>query len=127
MPSAANTCEGEPGVWAGYWDKLATQTAANDMPDIIQMDLAYIAEYGGRGALLDLSKQKGLDLAAFDKNTLASGQYSGKQYGISTGQNALAVFANVNVFKKAGVAIPDDTKWTWDDFAKTAQAVAAGA
>lgn len=119
--------QGEPGVWAGYWDKLATQTAANDMPDIIQMDLAYIAEYGGRGALLDLSKQKGLDLAAFDKNTLASGQYSGKQYGISTGQNALAVFANVNVFKKAGVAIPDDTKWTWDDFAKTAQAVAAGA
>jgi multiple sugar transport system substrate-binding protein len=119
--------QGEPGVWAGYWDKLATQTAANDMPDIIQMDLAYIAEYGGRGALLDLSKQKGLDLSAFDKNTLASGQYSGKQYGLSTGQNALAVFANVNVFKKAGVPIPDDTKWTWEDFLKTAQAIAAGA
>ncbi|HKU12479.1 MAG TPA: extracellular solute-binding protein [Sinomonas sp.] len=119
--------QAEPGVWSGYWDKLATQTAANDAPDIIQMDLAYIAEYGGRGALLDLSKQKGLDLSSFDQNTLAAGQYNNKLYGISTGQNALAVFANVKVFQAAGVPIPDDTKWTWDDYLKTAQALAAGA
>ncbi|MEE9094534.1 ABC transporter substrate-binding protein [Pseudarthrobacter phenanthrenivorans] len=119
--------QAEPGVWSGYWDKLATQTAANDAPDVIQMDLAYIAEYGGRGALLDLSKQSQLDLSAFDQNTIKAGQYNGKLNGISTGQNALAVFANVNVFKKAGVAIPDDTKWTWDDYLKTAQALAAGA
>ena len=119
--------QGEPGVWSGYWDKLATQTAANDAPDVIQMDLAYIAEYGGRGALLDLSKQSQLNLSAFDQNTVKAGQYNGKLYGISTGQNALAVFANVKVFQKAGVPIPDDTKWTWDDYLKTAQSVAAGA
>lgn len=119
--------QAEPGVWSGYWDKLATQTAANDAPDVIQMDLAYIAEYGGRGALLDLSKQKGLDLSAFDSNTLSSGQYNNKLYGVSTGQNALGIFANVKVFQAAGVAIPDDSKWTWDDYVKTAAALAAGA
>ncbi|HCB59067.1 MAG TPA: ABC transporter substrate-binding protein [Arthrobacter bacterium] len=119
--------QAEPGVWSGYWDKLATQTAANDAPDVIQMDLAYIAEYGGRGALLDLSKQSQLNVSAFDQNTLAAGQYSGKLNGISTGQNALAVFANVKVFEAAGVPIPDDTKWTWDDYVTTAAAVAAGA
>lgn len=119
--------QAEPGVWSGYWDKLATQTAANDAPDVIQMDLAYIAEYGGRGALLDLSKQKDLDTSGIDQPTLDAGQYGGKLYGISTGQNALGVFANVKLFQAAGVPLPDDTTWTWDDFLKTAQAVAAGA
>nr|WP_255482290.1 extracellular solute-binding protein [Pseudarthrobacter sp. NBSH8] len=41
--------ESAPGEWASYWDKLATTTAANDAPDVIQMDQKYIAEYGGRG------------------------------------------------------------------------------
>ena len=47
---------GQPGEFNSYWDKLATQTAGGTAPDIIQMDMAYIAEYGTRGALLDLAK-----------------------------------------------------------------------
>ena len=50
------TVVGEYGDWNGYWDKLATQVAANDAPDIIQMDEKYVREYGDRGALLDLKK-----------------------------------------------------------------------
>ena len=46
----------EPGEWSGYWDKLATQTAGGDFPDIVQMDEKYLAEYGQRGALLDLAE-----------------------------------------------------------------------
>jgi multiple sugar transport system substrate-binding protein len=34
--------EGEYGDWSGYWDKLATQVASQDAPDIIQMDAAYL-------------------------------------------------------------------------------------
>src|SRR4030095_12072100 len=37
---------GQPGDFTSYWDKLATQTAGGQAPDIIQMDMAYIAEYG---------------------------------------------------------------------------------
>ena len=44
----------QPGEFSSYWDKLATQTAGGTAPDIIQMDMAYISEYGNRGALLDL-------------------------------------------------------------------------
>ena len=46
--TAANpgvTIEGQPGEFASYWDKLATQTAGNTAPDIIQMDMSYLAEY----------------------------------------------------------------------------------
>jgi multiple sugar transport system substrate-binding protein len=36
------TIKGEFGEWSGYWDKLATTVAANDAPDIIQMDEKYL-------------------------------------------------------------------------------------
>jgi len=117
--------ESEPGEWGSYWDKLATKTAANDAPDVIQMDQKYIAEYGGRGALLDLSKQEGIDTSKLDKEGLASGQYDGAQYGLSTGQNAYVIMANTKVFEAANVPLPDDTKWTWDEFIATAAKISA--
>ena len=117
--------ESEPGEWASYWDKLATKTAANDAPDVIQMDQKYIAEYGGRGALLDLSKQSGIDTSKLDKESLASGQYDNAQYGLSTGKNAYVIMANTKVFEAANVPVPDDTKWTWDDFVDTAAKLSA--
>lgn len=117
--------ESEPGEWSSYWDKLATNTAANDAPDVIQMDQKYIAEYGGRGALLDLAKQDGLDTAKLSKEALASGQYDGAQYGLSTGQNAYVIMANTKVFEEAGVPLPDDATWTWDDFVDIAAKISA--
>ncbi|MCU1573444.1 MAG: carbohydrate transporter substrate-binding protein family [Micrococcaceae bacterium] len=119
------TINAEPGIWASYWDKLATTTAANDSPDIIQMDQAYISEYGGRGALLDLSKQDGLDTSKLEESSLKSGQVNGKQMGISTGQNAHGVMANTKIFEAAGIALPDDTKWTWDEYLAIAAEIAA--
>ena len=53
---------GQPGEFASYWDKLATQTAGGTAPDIIQMDMAYISEYGTRGALLDLERCRRLQV-----------------------------------------------------------------
>ncbi len=117
--------ESEPGEWGSYWDKLATKTAANDAPDVIQMDQKYIAEYGGRGALLDLSKQGGIDTSKLDKEALASGQYDGAQYGLSTGQNAYVIMANAKVFEAANVPLPDDTTWTWEEFIATAAKISA--
>ncbi|MBT1001302.1 extracellular solute-binding protein [Paenarthrobacter sp. DKR-5] len=119
--------QAEPGVWSSYWDKLATTTAANDSPDVIQMDQAYIAEYGGRGALMDLSKQSNIDTSKIDQDALKSGQYNGKQFGLSTGQNAYVVLANTKLFQAAGVPLPNDKTWTWDDYQKIAAQVAAGA
>ena len=65
-----------PGQWATYWTKLSTQVAGQTEPDIIQMDQAYIAEYGGRGALLDLSKVGSIDFGPL-KPSLAAGTCGG--------------------------------------------------
>ncbi|MFE4197183.1 ABC transporter substrate-binding protein [Paenarthrobacter sp. NPDC056912] len=105
----------EYGDWSGYWDKLATQVAANDAPDIIQMDEKYITEYSTRGALLDLSKYQ-IDTSKLDEAALDAGKGEKGLTGIAAGINAATILANPAVFKAAGVAIPDDKTWTWDDF-----------
>lgn len=124
--SAETEVQVEPSERAAYWDKLATQTAAGDGPDVIQMDEQYLAEYASRGALLDLSDtdletsglaQDALDTGTIDETGLAA---------VPTGLNAAAVLINPAVFEAAGVEIPDDESWTWEDYLETAEAIAAG-
>ena len=72
------TVQVENSEFSSYWDKLATQTAGNDAPDVIQMDESYIAAYGGRSALLDLGTQSSvLDLSAMDAKVLDTGKVGG--------------------------------------------------
>jgi multiple sugar transport system substrate-binding protein len=112
--------EGEYGDWSGYWDKLATQVASQDAPDIIQMDAAYLGEYSERGALLEL---KDVDLSKFDQPVADSGKVDGKQYAVTSGVNAMVVMANPALVSASGVALPDDKTWTWDDLDSTAAAI----
>lgn len=116
---------GEYSDWNGYWDKLATQVAANDAPDIIQMDEKYVREYGDRGALLDMKKLTGLDTSGIEPDTLKSGEVGGELVGLVTGVATFCIAANPSVLAKAGVAMPDDTKWSWEDYKKIGQQVSA--
>jgi multiple sugar transport system substrate-binding protein len=117
--TAANegiTIEGEFSDFSGYWDKLATMTAGRDAPDVITMDEKFLQEYASRGALADLTELENLDLSKFDDAALDLGKFEDGLYGLSTGRNALTVVINADLFEEAGVEIPDDTTWTWDDY-----------
>lgn len=109
--------EAEYADWDGYWDQLATQAAGGDEPDIIQMDDAYLREYADRGSLLDLSD---VDVSEFDEDVLDNTRTEEGLFGITTGINAAALVANPAVFEEAGVEMPDDTTWTWDDLEEIA-------
>ncbi len=113
------TITAEPGEWAGYWDKLATQVAGKDAPDIIQMDEQYIRDYSKRGALADLSKLP-VDTSKFATGLVDTGTIDGKVTALCAGMNALSILANTKVFSDAGVAIPDDKTWTWETLRSTA-------
>jgi multiple sugar transport system substrate-binding protein len=115
---------GQPGDFTSYWDKLATQTAGGQAPDIIQMDMAYIAEYGSRGALLDLS---GVDVSKFVEGTVDSGKINGKLVGVNAGINSAIILANPKVFEKAKMDLPDDKTWTWDQMMEVSAEVASKA
>jgi multiple sugar transport system substrate-binding protein len=114
--------EGEYSDWTGYWDKLATQVASQDAPDIIQMDLQYLGEYAERGALLEL---KDVDLSKFDKAAADAGKTAEGQYAVTAGMNAMVVLANPALVSASGVALPDDSTWTWDEYKQTAADITA--
>ena len=112
----------QPGEFSSYWDKLATQTAGGQAPDIIQMDMNYISEYGTRGALLDL---KDVDTSKFVEGTVDSGKINDKLVGVNAGINSALFFANPKVFEKAKMDLPDDTTWTWDQAIEVGTEVAS--
>ena len=118
------TVQVENSEWTGYWDKLATQTAGDDPPDVIQMDESYIAAYGGRDALLDLGTQSSvLDLSAMDAKVLDTGKVGGTLVGAPVGVALFSVGVNPDLLKQAGLKMPDDKTWTWDDLATMAATV----
>jgi multiple sugar transport system substrate-binding protein len=116
--------EGQPGEFNSYWDKLATQTAGGTAPDIIQMDMNYISEYGSRNALLDL---KDVDTSKFVEGTVESGRINDTLVGVNAGINSALIFANPKVFEKAKMDLPDDTTWTWDQMIEVGAEVASKA
>ena len=106
----------ENSEWGSYWDKLATSTAGGDSPDVIQMDESYIAAYGSRGALLVLDTVKtDLDLSAMNSKVLDTGKVGGTLVGAPIGTANFSVGVNPTVLQEAGVKMPDDKTWTWDD------------
>jgi multiple sugar transport system substrate-binding protein len=114
----------QPGEFSSYWDKLATQTAGGTAPDIIQMDMNYISEYGTRNALLDL---KDVDTSKFVEGTVESGRINDTLVGVNAGINSAIIFGNPEVFEKAKMEQPDDTTWTWDSIFEIGAEVASKA
>ncbi|MGO4499781.1 ABC transporter substrate-binding protein [Paenibacillus sp. 2RAB27] len=107
------TFEPEFSGFDGYADKLATQAAAKNAPDVIQMDPAWLAEYSGRNQLVDLSK--GINTADIDKSLVDSGKYKDKLYAIPLGNNATGMLFNKNAVDKLGIT-PPANGWTWDQY-----------
>lgn len=115
----------EPNPFDGYFDKLATSMAADDAPDIFTLGGAYPLEYASRGGLLNLNDVEQLDTSQFDQPILANAEYEGGLYGVPTGANTVAMFANPELFEQAGVEMPDDDTWTWQDLADISAEISA--
>jgi multiple sugar transport system substrate-binding protein len=111
------TVETSYSDWAGYWDRLATQTAGGDAPDVSQMDMTYLASYASRGILADLGAFEGiLDTSDIPSSVLDSGLVDGKLYAAPIGAAANGVVINTTILEQYGIEIPDTNTWTWDDF-----------
>ncbi|MBO1752473.1 extracellular solute-binding protein [Actinotalea sp. BY-33] len=112
--------------WNGYWDKLATTVAAGDTPDVITQEERYLRDYASRNVLADLNEFSGtIDLSSIDDSIIEAGQTDGGQYGIPTGVNAYAILADEQIFADAGVEMPDDETWTWEDYVEIASEISA--
>ncbi|GCE77837.1 ABC transporter substrate-binding protein [Cellulomonas biazotea] len=108
--------------WNSYFDKLSTGVAGGDAPDVITQEERYLADYASRGVLADLN-ELGLDTSKIDDNVLQSGTIDDALYGVATGVNAYAIVADPEAFAAAGVELPDDETWTWDDYVDIANQI----
>ena len=109
--------EPEYASWDDYWKKLAPQAAANELPDIIQMDLSYVSQYSNNNQLADLKPFFGKEINTSDlsENFLDGGKLDDKYYGLSTGVNAIGYQYDPALLKKIGMdKVPEN--WTWDDY-----------
>ncbi|GAB4007267.1 hypothetical protein GCM10029992_60550 [Glycomyces albus] len=101
--------------WSGYWDALNVSVSGGNAPDVMQHEERYLREYADRSTLLALD-DIGIDFANLDQAVLGGGQLDGTTYGIGTGVNSLCLLVNPAVVEEAGMDMPDDATWTWDDF-----------
>jgi multiple sugar transport system substrate-binding protein len=111
------TLAGQSTSFGDYWTKMNTQAAASGLPDVMQMDMAYIGRYVQSKQLRPLDTyRETFDLGDFDKNQLAQGTVGGKLYGVSLGGNIGATMYNKSAIQRAGLSLPADD-FTWESLA----------
>lgn len=108
--------------WDNYFEKLNVAAAGGDLPCVITQEERFLTEYAKRGLLADL-KELGVETSDMDAAVVESGEIDGSLVGVPTGVSVYAVLANKTVFEEAGVDLPDDTTWTWDDYEKLAEEI----
>ncbi|MFC0525876.1 ABC transporter substrate-binding protein [Pontibacillus salicampi] len=109
--------------WDGYWNKLATQAAGGNLPDIIQMDYKYLSEYAGNGLLENLNPFIDSGVLNFDDVDplyLDGGKLEDKLYAVNIGANAHTLVYDPSLFEKAGVEVPEPG-YTWTDLKEMGQ------
>ncbi|SES09832.1 carbohydrate ABC transporter substrate-binding protein, CUT1 family [Gracilibacillus ureilyticus] len=109
--------------WDGYWEKMATQAAGENLPDIIQMDYKYLAEYAGKDLLADLTPfvESGvLDLSDVEDTYIDGGKLNDQLFAVNIGANAFAMAVDNAMFEEAGVP-KLEPGYTWDELKERAK------
>lgn len=106
-----------------YADKLATRFAGGNPPDVLNMANRTLLEYAQRGTLADLKSLPEINLDNIPQTIQSRGEVDGKLYGLATGVNLIGMVVNKTITDQAGVTIPDDKTWSWEDYARFATEV----
>lgn len=119
------TVEAEFTGWDGYWERIASQAAGGNLPDVFQQDMQYIATYNNRGLLVDMYDfvEAGVfDLSNVDESALFGGIIDGQLIAVNLGSNSLVGIFDPAIYAEAGVREP----WpgmTWDEWIEDARAI----
>ncbi len=110
----------EPSSWSDYWDKLATQVAGDNAPDVFGMHVQYVSDYAGRGALADIESYVDngiIDVSKMSEAVINSGRYNGILCMISQGVTFTNQLVNATLLEKYGIEVPEyDTDFTWEEY-----------
>lgn len=110
--------EPEYSAFGAYQEKLATQIAGSNAPDIMSMSLIYIQGYAQRGVLKDMTPYVGktLNTDGLNQELLANmGTINGELVGLPLSQSASVLFYNSEMLKQAGAEAPKPDM-TYDEY-----------
>lgn len=96
-----------------YWTKMTADAVAGTAPDVFWMQTSQFPGFVTKGVLADLSTLK-LDTGRYNANVVQSYTYKGKLYGVPKDFGIVGLLYNEDLFKKAGVTMPDKLTWTPD-------------
>jgi multiple sugar transport system substrate-binding protein len=110
--------------WSSAFEKLATMTAAGDIPDVVEMPDRWLSLYGGNGQLENLDPylarwpdSQGLN----QKALIVARSVGGAAYMLPYGFYLRALYYNKAVFRQAGITTPPRTL---DEFRADAELIA---
>jgi multiple sugar transport system substrate-binding protein len=107
-----------------YFDKLNTKYAAGSPPDVMFLVGRNLGEYTARDALLNLDDYADqIDFDAMDQSLLESNRVDGATYAVPTGAGSIGLAVTTAVLDEYGIPLPDDTTWSWDDFAEWSRSI----
>ena len=116
----------------GYFEKLLSQIAAKNPPDLAYIHESRFLDFASQGALqplddfmaksplIDGNDKYGLDIVKRNNS------YKGHWYTMPIGLAYLFIRYNKTMFQQAGVPLPTEN-WTWDDFKRSAAALSKDA
>lgn len=113
--------------WNHYWQKLQTNFAAGDAPDVFWDHAAYFPAFVSQNQLMNLTpyiKKDHINLKQYYPSLLGPYQYNGGQYGLPKDWDTIAFFYNKDLFRKLKIAFPTNLTWnptTGGTFLKLAQ------
>ncbi|MCI8443212.1 MAG: sugar ABC transporter substrate-binding protein [Lawsonibacter sp.] len=110
--------EYEYGGWDGYFDKLLTQLAGNNAPDIVQLSYTNASEYVVRDQLAPLDSYIESGLLRTDKlnqTLLDTYKIDGSYYAVPSGVNVQLLYYNQTMFDEFGISYPT-SGMTFDEY-----------
>jgi multiple sugar transport system substrate-binding protein len=110
--------------FGAFTNKIATETAGGNAPDMFSVNVDLLAEYARRGVTtpLDAYVPNPINLADYLQSAVNAAKFDGKQYAVPNDAIGPAIITNATSFEKAGIKIPDQM-WTWEDLAETSAAL----
>ena len=101
--------------FGAFTDKIATETAGGNAPDMFSVNVDLLAEYARRGVSTPLDEYipNPIDLTNYLQSAVDAAKFDGKQFAIPNDAIAPAIFINQAAFEKAGVEVPPEM-WTWE-------------
>lgn len=102
----------------GYYERLATQAASGNVPDLFQIDDNYLTEYAERDVTLDLTGHVTggqLDLSGLPSSLAQYGQVAGRTMGVAAAENTPGLIYNKSLLDRLDVAEPQ-IGMSYDEF-----------